>query len=609
MMNLNQLYRNGTVFEIDRQFARLMARYVEQDKDIVQIAAALVSRTTALGNVCLDLNRAIHVEGTTGDGDARDCVIEPSEWKRALNRSPVVGRPGEFKPMIMDRSRLYLHRHWQYEQNVAQGIRQRCRNITSNDGIHSELADDLRRLFPEGDDRQRDAVLSALTQGFTVISGGPGTGKTYTIAKLIVLMQKINTGSDLRLKLAAPTGKAAMRLQQSIETAMAAMGYDQAVQQFAGDNTQTLHRMLGARVGRSGYHYHAGNQLPVDVVMVDEASMIDLALMNALMAALAPESRLVLIGDMNQLASVEAGAILGDICRDVSDGSRSVMPTNRSSVRDNALEDRIVVLRHGYRFANKSGIDDLAAAVNAGETQSALDVLRNQANTDVALKEIEDPGGLQMAVASLTKASIAPGFATPNPLEALARMERLMILSPLRNGPYGMHAINGYVEQTLIKLGHKHIGGPLDDSWYAGRPVMVTCNDYYHNLFNGDLGIALKNSEATDASLSVFLPDGGDGFRQVRPQQLPAHQTAFAMTVHKSQGSEFDRVILVLPDRESAILTRELVYTAITRARGGVEIWGSERSLEIAIRQRIHRSSGLGDLLWAERTKLDATNP
>lgn len=602
-MDINTLLHSGAFSLIDRQFARFIARCAPQQGDVVQLAAALVSRATAQGNVCFALDEKVDVDAAAGDGDHGVAYhIDPSGWGDELRISPVVGRPGEFRPMIMDGPRLYLHRYWQYEQEVAHEIMRRCRRITTPEK-YCVLKGELAHLFPEGDPGQKQAILSAITQGFTVISGGPGTGKTYTLAKMILLMHQLGPSAGLRIKLAAPTGKAVMRLQQSIESAIRNIGHHPADQPLGSGNIQTLHRLLGARLGQTGFRYHSENLLPADIVMVDEASMIDLALMAALMGAMSDDARLVLIGDKNQLASVEAGAVLGDICSGVDDSSTPSLQSAETKARNGALKDHIVLLEHGYRFGQKSGIDALAAAVHAGDDHEAERLLTRRGHADVTLKPMDEQHLLHSAIESLVMNVLVASFEKDDPREMMARLERLMILSPLRNGPWGMNALNGCVEQVLIKHGIIKPWEAGGDGWYAGRPVMVVHNDYYHHLFNGDLGVVAQVDKSVNASLSVYFSDNAGGYKAVPVQQLPAHQTAYAMTVHKSQGSEFERVVLVLPPKETPLLTRELIYTAITRARGSVEIWGSWPSFKRAIHQRIKRTSGLGPLLWPSHNK------
>ncbi len=599
MIDLQTLHFKGFISEIDFHFARFMARHETHNHNMVALAAAMLSRATAQGHVCVDLN---HLDDPGGAEDVEAGRLELDTdldlWMSALNNACVVGRPGDFKPLILDGKRLYLHRYWQYEQRVAQAILQRCHNVRNLYTIRG-LDDELRKIFSEGDDLQHRAILSAIKQGFSVISGGPGTGKTYTIAKLLLFLHQARQGHDLRLRLAAPTGKATMRLQQSIEATLSAMGHNQQeIDMYMGGNVQTLHRLLGALSDQSGYRYNADHQLAVDVVIVDEASMIDLAMMAALTAALPPKAQLVLIGDKNQLASVEAGAVLGDICSGANHRLPGKGRETAERGRCSALAGRIVVLEKSYRFAAQSGIDDLAAAINDGETDTALALLKNREIPNISFKEISDLSMLEMSVAELATRAIVPLFNAPNPPAAFDTMAHHMILTPLRIGPYGMLNLNRYVENALIKIGLVPQLRLLDDPWYPGRPVMISRNDYYHNLFNGDMGVAMASGKDAASQVTVFFPNGTGGIKAIASSQLPPHETAYAMTVHKSQGSEFDHVVLVLPNRNIPLLTRELIYTAITRARQSVAIWGSEQRLRQGIEQFTRRTSGLGSLLW-----------
>lgn len=599
MTDLQTLYQNGAISEMDYYFARLMARCQGEEDPIVTAAAALVSCATSQGHVCLDLTRMEILYEMVPEG--MEALVRPihlSQWMDALADAVVVGRPGQFKPLILDGTRLYLHRLWHYEQAVAKGILDRCRTDSRMEDPPLGTPQALADAFPEGDPQQRLAVQSALTRRFTVIAGGPGTGKTYTIARLILLLQQRLGQTPLRLKLAAPTGKAAMRLQTTIEAALANMGHETGKHPLVEEGVQTLHRLLGAMAGQSGFRYNKERQLPVDMVIVDEASMIDLALMAALMAALPPSARLVLIGDKNQLASVEAGAVLGDICSGVD---RSSAPKQK---QPKDISHHIIVLNQRYRFSTQSGIDALASAVNAGDPTSALSLLNDSRHGDVHFKIIHNSRQLEAALNTLVPQALLPNFSTTDPRGAFDRMAHLMILSPLRNGPFGVVRLNAYIEQVLTAQGAIAWLRTTGDRWYAGRPVMITRNDYYHHLFNGDVGITLATETKGRASpLKVFFPDGRGGLKPLTPHQLPPHETAYAMTVHKSQGSEFEKVVLVLPDQATPVLSRELIYTAVTRARRSVEIWGTEHCLQQAIQQPVKRNTGLMQLLWPNANK------
>jgi exodeoxyribonuclease V alpha subunit len=460
-------------------------------------------------------------------------------------------------------------------------------------------------LFTAGDADQQRAIKVALNNRFAVISGGPGTGKTFTIAQIILCLQRLGAGKNLQIKLAAPTGKAAARLQQALDQAFETMR--KTGREIPADvcPAQTIHRLLGAVPGKTRFLFNDRKQIPADVVIVDEASMIDLALMAKLIQAVPVSARLILVGDKDQLASVEAGAVLGDICaglqwdhtREKDTGTKK--PSN--VVRTNKMVDlgaHIVVLKKNYRFDANSGIDALGSAVNAGDVERTLDLLQNESNRDIELKPFNTSKDMQAALERLVAEKIAPAFTMREAQDALRQLNTLKILTALRKGPVGVQALNQWVEQILVR--HDVIESYQGSSpeWYSGRPVMITCNDYYRNLFNGDMGIAMRNAPSRSAALQVIFPASKQGVKFMVPEQLPAHETVYAMTVHKSQGTEFDQVVLVMPDMDVPLLTRELLYTAITRARRRVEIWGRWDILKKAIPRRIRRASGLTQALW-----------
>ena len=333
--------------------------------------------------------------------------------------------------------------------------------------------------------------------------------------------------------------------------------------------------------------------------------MIDLSLMAKLIQAVPASARLVLVGDKDQLASVEAGAVLGDICGGLTaresvelESGPGEEPASGSRYRGTGFSNHIVVLKKNYRFDADSGIDALAAAVNAGDADRSLALLESELKGSIAMRHYHSRKEMGVALERLVIEKIAPAFKVGDPLKALQQINTLKILTPLRKGPVGVLALNQWVEQILVR--HDVIE-PLQASmpaWYSGRPVMITSNDYYHNLFNGDVGIAMAAPAARSPMLQVFFPDQKQGIKSLVPEQLPGHETVYAMTVHKGQGTEFDCVVLILPDVDVPILTRELLYTAITRARRQVEIWGHAGVLKKAIGRRIRRASGLRESLW-----------
>lgn len=614
-----------TFSELDLHFARLMRELAGSDSAEVFLAAALVSRSTREGDICLDLSS---IEGrplTAGELKGYPLICPSlSQWRRLLEASPVVGKPGDYRPLILDgRSRLYLYRYWDYEKKLADFIRERTGSRNGEPQMFADeagagispalLKDGLDRLFPplpagETADWQRVAAFMSLWNGFSVISGSPGTGKTTTVAKIMALLLEQSKGKMLRIALAAPTGKAAARLEEAIKKTREMLRCPESVRAAIPEKATTIHRLLRT-IPDSPYFFHnSGNPLPVDVVIVDEASMVDLPLMSKLVQAIPGPARLIMLGDKDQLASVEAGAVLGDICGTGSldafsrkfSGELKKYTGNGIQVVSHAGEspgicDSLVQLQKNYRFGEESGIGHLAFAVNGGNGDRALALLKSGAYQDIRWSELPLPDLLAPALSENLinnfKDYLQAIDLKTNIEEIFDLFDGFRILCALRQGPFGAAALNLLVEQILRR---ENLIRP-DTHWYRGRPVMITRNDYNLRLFNGDIGIILPGG---DNELYAFFRDAGGAWRKLSPSRLPEHETVYAMTVHKSQGSEFDRIILVLSDRESPVLTRELIYTGITRARREVTIWGREDVFRAAVSRRIVRNSGLHDALW-----------
>jgi len=583
--------------EIDRQFAAFMLRQAGSTDPHLEAAAALLSRGVVAGDVCLDLASALK------EGDAAAFGIESlSAWEERLRSFPVVGAPGDFRPLILDEAnRLYLHRYWRYEQELAEAILNRVAAAHIDKAL---LKQGIARLFPQGTteetDWQRVAALAAVSRRFCVISGGPGTGKTSTVVKVLALLLEQQGADSCRVALAAPTGKAAARLKESIA---GGAQFTEEVRGLIPEDVFTLHRLLGYLKGSCSFRHHRENPLPYDVVIVDEASMVSLPLMAKLVDALRSDTRLILLGDRDQLASVEAGAVLGDICNSggAEGFSRSFaalaaeLSGDRLPVQEatGPLGDAVVLLKKSYRFASTSGIGTVGALVNAGLAAAALTAFKNDQYPDISLAQTPPAAGLAEALARRIVAGFADYLQAESPEQAFAHFGRFRILCVMRSGPFGVEAVNKLVEERLAKAGLIKPGG----RWYAGEPVMITRNDYNVGLFNGDVGLILPDAESGN-ELRAFFPSGAGGMRKVLPLRLPEHEKAFAMTIHKSQGSEFDRVLTILPDRDAPILTRELIYTAITRAKKSVELLGADELFLTAVTRRITRRSGLRERLW-----------
>ncbi len=588
---------------LDVHFGALMQRLDGREAPGIALAARLVSRATAAGHVCIDLAAAARA-----GADAVEAPPALADWLAVLRASPVVGAPGDFRPLILDAAhRLYLNRYWEYEHEVADALRSRAAPV---DGIDdARLRSGLEALFPaaaDGPDRQRLAAAVALLRRFAVVSGGPGTGKTTTVLRILALLVA-QSPAGLRIALAAPTGKAAARLQESVRA-----GKDRLAQSgaFAADalaaipgQASTLHRLLGVLPDRVYFRHDRHRPLPVDVLVIDEASMVDLALMAKTLRALPPQARLILLGDRDQLASVEAGAVLGDIC--AGGGAPSPAFAARlaalgcdvapAATSGQALADCIVLLERSYRFGAGGGIGRLAAGIRAGDADGVAKLLA-AGDPEVAAAPLPQAA----ALATVAGERIAAGYAAyldrvgaGDPAGALAAFGAFRVLCAHRTGSAGVTAVNAAIEALLEARGGLDVRG----EWYPGRPVLVSANDHSLRLFNGDTGVVLPDP-AADGALRVWFEADAGGVRAFAPGRLPACETAWALTVHKAQGSEFDDVLLLLPDAPSPIVTRELLYTAVTRARRRVEVRGPAAVLAAGIGTRIERASGLREQLW-----------
>lgn len=600
---LRSLRGQQAISDLDLHFAGFLMTQAKGSDEVLALAAALASHVSAEGHVCLDLRTVAGqplFPATPGAIDAPSLA----EWRASLEASGVVGRPGEWQPLILDDAdRLYLHRYWSYEQLLGQALLARADGLI--DGVdRARLAAGLEGLFQgppaAAVDWQKVAAATALLRRLSVISGGPGTGKTSTVVRILALLRSQPGGDSLRIALAAPTGMAASRLQQSIRESKQGLPLSGDAIGGIPENATTLHRLLGVRRLGTGFRHHREHPLPLDVLVLDEASMVDVALMAKLIDALPSAARLILLGDRDQLASVEAGAVLGDICRGCDGPGETFAEMLRQCTQEPVaatkgieapLSDSVVVLRHSYRFAGESPIGRLAAAVNLGDVSAAEDLLRGDG-------EDADVGwlGLGMSIPAYAAERYAVLFrrvAEGVPAERLfEQLREFRVLCALRNGAEGAERINASITRRLHQMGL----ASLESAWYPGRPVMVTRNDYQLELYNGDTGIVLPLPEDPH-KLAVAFP-GVDGRpRWIAPARLPDCETVFAVTVHKSQGSEFGEVVLQLPEQPGPVLCRELIYTAITRARRGFRLSGPEEVFRYAISRRMARQGGLSDLL------------
>lgn len=618
-----ELRDRGVLSDLDHELAETLASMVSGTGPEVRLGAALASWAVQNGHVCADLELLSRRPWHDAEGAPIDGVRLPpvDRWVAALGQSPLVldaGAPPDAapRPLVLDRAgRLYLYRYFRYERQLVDAIRGRTGTLDDTiDG--ATLRAGLDRLLPAGDPKtalQRVAALLSMLHRFTVISGGPGTGKTFTVAKVLLLLQEQARARGApwrRIVLLAPTGKAAQRLGEAIGANLEALAWDPDVAQQVPAVASTIHRTLGYQPRTpTRFRHDRRNPLAADVVVVDEASMVDVALMAKLVNAVPADARLILLGDRDQLASVEAGAILGDIYGPRTDTGYSPALADRvralsgdelpasAEQAEPALGDCMVHLTHSHRFPGGSGIAALSEAVNAGDADAALSALADW--PDVELCEIDDPRELEHALGPVVLSKYGTLGEAPV-AEKLSLLGAFRILCAHRRGPLGVEAVNDFAERHLRRHGRLETSG----AWYDGRPILVTANDYQVDLFNGDIGVMGRADDNPDAPLVAFFPSTSSEtpLRHLAPGRLPAHETVFAMSVHKAQGSELDEVALLLPPRVSPVVTRELLYTGVTRAKKRVTIYGKRDVLRAAVSARVQRGSGLRDGLWGRPT-------
>jgi len=604
------LYNRNILTNIDLHFGRFISKLSKNEDPDLFMAAALVSNAAGNGEVCLDLE-SFDEKMILEEDEGKKPVICPSlkSWLKILGASDVVGKPGDYRPLILDeKNRLYLYRFWNYEKVLSDAIIERAGDDI--EGIDFELVkNSLSRLFPDNPEEklnlQKIAALTSVFKRFCVISGGPGTGKTTTIAKILTLLIEIEQGKKLKIFLSAPTGKAAAKLSESIRSTKNNINCSEEIKNKLPADAYTIHRMLRVIPGAPGFYYNAENKLPADVVVVDEASMVDLALLAKLVEAVPDKARFILVGDKDQLASVEAGSVLGDICNrgNIPEYSVNLLkrPVDGSKPEEVAevtgkqvLSDCIVVLQRNYRFSETSSIGRLSRAVNKGDADTALSIIRETIDERIHWEDIKTAKELYCSLEKKIVEGYTDYQASDDPIEALNSFSRFKILCAINKGQFGVDAVNGLAESVLAQ---KRLISP-SSQWYRGRPVMIRGNNYSLGLFNGDIGMIM--AEQTSDDVYAFFYGASGKARKFKPGILPEHDTAYAMTVHKSQGSEFEEVVIVLPDKDYPVLSRELIYTGLTRTTGKITLLGTEGVLRAAISRKTERASGLRDALWKD---------
>src|SRR5438132_5941358 len=580
---------------IDQHFAALMNRLAKAPSAELELATKLVRNFRERGDICVALRAITSTDASKIGGPD---VPPLKSWVRKLRASGVVGAPGEFAPLILDKAeRLYLQRYWKYEDDLGGKLEARLKGNPIDDFDQAELASNLERLFPAQSDFQKVAAFVAATSQLCVISGAPGTGKTRSIVLICALLVALAGKRELNFALAAPTGKAAARLKETI--AQTRFSLRLPVELKLPADASTIQRLLGAKGDSPHFRHDAKNPLAADVMIIDEASMIDLALLAKLFDAVRPDARVILVGDKDQLASVEAGSAFRDICTPGLELGVSVSLAEAfakctgeelegTSASEAPIHSVVVELRRNYRFTPETGIAELSSAVNQGDSEGAIAVLKSSGRIRWW------PTPLVKNFERELRERVLPRFekflTLTDPADALNQLAEFAVLCALRRGPFGAETANGLLERML----RERVEG--DGRYHGGEPVMIVRKDYNVGLCNGDLGIVLP--DASSGELRVFFRGEDSDVLNFAPGRLPAHQPAFALTVYKSQGSEFRDALVILPERDAPVLTRELLYTGVTRVRETVEVWAKEHILRQTIERKIERSSGLRDRLW-----------
>ena len=579
---LHQLARDGDISWLSYYFAEFISSHDGSEIDeLMGLSAALVSEANLAGDVCVELDRFAGrplFQSSRGAAVTAPIGQNPGAWSNALLASNCVGTGGEHSPLVIDGSRLYLNRYWFYEDFVSGKILSRLQRKSRTDSASIKAA--AEALFAQQADIDQDqmtAVIAAAGKPFSVISGGPGSGKTSTVIRILAVLVAQNP--SYRIALAAPTGKAAARMMDSIRQRIDQLDIAANIKAAIPVEARTIHRLLGYR--HQGFSYHQQHRLPVDCVVIDEASMIDLKLMYQLLAALPDTAQLILLGDRDQLASVAAGNVLGDI---TGQG-------HRLDAIEGGIASATSLLRSNYRFGRDSAIDELATLVRIGDTSRAIELLAtNESGLRWFNETAEDvhDDALHWAYEAYQ-----PIFDSDSPARALDVYDKTRLLCATNRGPFGVEALNSRISGALQARNHLP-ELPL----FAGLPIMITRNFKELGLFNGDTAILWL----FDGELRACFRAGDGSIRDLSINRLPEYKPAWASTVHKSQGSEFDSVLLVLPaEVQSGTLSRELVYTGVTRARHQFLLHASESVLSQALSHLTRRHSGLAAKLgWTD---------
>jgi exodeoxyribonuclease V alpha subunit len=598
----------GLLSPLDVQFSVRLAGLYGEESVAVRWALAIASRQEAAGHVCADLHRlaSVGLVADTGDSGAPYSALAASDsvenWIQAIRNSALVevvsspsNQASDSRPLVLDdRGRLYLRRAYESQRTLASLLAARARNDDFPiDWTRVEAG--FERFGVQsmaGDDAPERALRMALARPLSIITGGPGTGKTTIVARLIALLleQAIATDAPVpRVRLLAPTGKAAAAMSSAFARERASLDVPSAVRDEMVMTAETIHRALYAQTRRDAFGRPQAFQLKEDVVVVDEASMVDLDMMTRLFSASEKVGRIVLLGDPDQLASVDSGAVLAELCAGQSSSGSDGASGNSNGT---GLDASIVTLRTSYRFSAAGGVGRLADAIRRGDADEVIAILDDPNVPEVERCEVDSIEAVRTRLIEASRDMHRAIQDADAPDQKLDRMGDYRVLCAHRRGPLGVESLSAVLDETAAAERHT----TARSGWWRGRMLLVTHNAPDQDLWNGDVGLI----EDSTSGLRALFPDRQGGVRALSAARMPMHESAIAMSVHKSQGSEFDVVDLVLGDRASRLMTRELLYTGVTRARGRLRIHASESVVRDAVVTRVSRDSALAQLLWAD---------
>ncbi|MBD3615833.1 MAG: exodeoxyribonuclease V subunit alpha [Gracilimonas sp.] len=583
---------------LEVEYVRFLLEIQPDEKEEVLLAAAACIQAQQNGNVCLDIQAWDHAylfEDPKSEIKITGALKQ--SWLDALLKSRLVSTGDELKPLVVEDKRLYLHRFWKYEEELSEWLKNKSEKLYPESNEVKSILQNI--LQPSSDlfevNWQHVAVCLSFLKDLLVISGGPGTGKTFTVLNIIAVHAMVHSNKELRIALAAPTGKAARRLAESIESGKENLPESILSGIVIPDTALTVHKLLGSDFKGSRFKYNEENKLPYDIVVIDEASMLDITMWVRLIRAIGDDTKLVVLGDKDQLASVEAGSILGDLCQGENSFSEKVAATiNEMSgipvpvVKSKpSINDSVVFLTKSYRFGTDSGIGQFALAVNNADAEKAIRLLKDSRYPN--LNWVDSSSEPLQEIIQKFAVDHYQYYSGEEENKRLISSNRKKILCALRRGRSGVEQINREAERLIRRK-----KGILNSTeWYDGRIVMATRNDSILKIRNGEIGICKYKEEPA-------IKFEGEYAKEISATRLKEYEPAYAITIHKSQGSEFDEVAIILPSKVNSILSKEILYTAVTRARQNTLIIANEEIIRKTIQQSVSRNSGLRQKVWED---------